>query len=71
MPADARRLRREGDACNLDQLRCDLFAQAVAQAVASAADRTDADRTDAASLPAESAGAEEIGAEGTANAPVG
>ncbi|MBA2444550.1 MAG: hypothetical protein H0V49_04375, partial [Nocardioidaceae bacterium] len=67
---DARRLRREGDARSLDQLRCDLFAQAVA----SAADRTDADRTDAESLPAESAGsenagAEGIGAEGTASGP--
>lgn len=66
----ARRLRREGDARSLDQLRCDLFAQAVA----SAADRTDADRTDAESLPAESAGsenagAEGIGAEGTASGP--
>ncbi len=67
---DARRLRRGGDARSLDQLRCDLFAQAVA----SAADRTDADRTDAESLPTESAGsenagAEGIGAEGTASGP--
>lgn len=29
---DARRLRREGDPRNLDQLRCDLFAQALASA---------------------------------------